>query len=1478
MNTVESGLKDITGATGGAESGIQDVSDSMDSLHDSGSGAGLGIDTVDSALDGMMDSSSSASGALDDTGTSLDDLGSSGDNAGAGIDVVDAALDSVDGSSDSASASVSKVGAALEDTGISAESAGAGIDGASDSLEGVSGSSEQAKDGLDDVGDSADEADLSMGKLIKTIAGIAAAVGVFTILRNAVDLAFQRIDTMEQFERVMTEMTGSTAEANEILDQTNDIVTGTAYGLDVAAKSVQDFVTRGVEVGEATRYIEAWGDAVAFYGDGSNEQFANVTNALQNMLTKGKVGMDQLNRLFEAGIPAVDIFAQATGMSVEVVSESLSNGEISAETFVSTVTTAMMEGTNGVTKIAGAAKEAGASWGGAFANMGAATARGVTAIIQAIDNMLANNGLPTMRDMVGQFGSFMESTMKTAATVIEPVGNALFWLLEPLGSLLGVAKPLVPVIGAMVAAFTGMMILKSIGTVLMGFRASLLAIEVVQKSVAVVTAATSFAMTIFSGASVASAAGASGLSVAMVALRVALGALMGPVGWIITGLAGVAAGAVALWNHFNKTSEETERLKGETEELSESTDNLVDTMRDSAGVYSDRVRDIDATREANSELVQTVEKLSDKENKSAEDKRDLSLAVDQLNGEVRGLNATYNEEADRLSASAEQMQARIDLMYEQDKANAAQERLTEILKEQQEVELQLGEVNALREEWVRNLNNGEVSTREYKKAVAELDEQQQTLKDTYEQLGIQYDATYDVFIATQDQVTKIVQDGNAAMLFSYEELEDYQKGAFDRMADRYNELKDAATNAFDEIETESEISLSEMVSNMKKNQKAVEEWGENQAALLKWAGENGYESFIPYIERMGIDQAGTLNEMVQGVDDSNVDHAAALVELAETVENGYGVAMEGAKASVGDGLSEVADIIIQMVEAGEMSTVEAIEAANFYELFGVLPDEAASAIDDGGEEVEQSATRLVGRIGIAADIALGNYDFEAMGAKPPADLSMGMSTGSTAVEMASRGVGADAVEPMMTEIDNADIEGAGDSITETLTGRINNGKESVAWASGEVGKTPGTEISKEIGSTPFETIGGSAPTRTGEGIIANKGIATAAASGLIDDVKSEFENGFNQSIYIDYGSNTGYGTGGGIDGSAGIATGAAKNLADNVDSEVSSGMTQSKYEGYGNNVGVGLGNGILAMSDFVAGAVRSVSSDASAAATGALGIHSPSIVFFGYGKFVSQGLGNGILDGKSGVINSILAMTSEMINRTSIGMDNMQRTTQTGISGMDRRMGRLKAIASSNMRGMQNNLNFGASVSVAIMTRLSSNIIRPFGGIQGRMAAIGGYAMSGLQSGLNSRVGRVISTANSIANRVTSTIQRALRIHSPSKVMEQDVGRWIPEGIAVGIERYAGKVYSVIDAMADYVSSPFDVATPQFDIAGQVANTNAQIQSRVSHELSHQGDFRQPQPAYINFTLGDKAFSGFSDDITEDQQIKNIRLRPRRLS
>ncbi|KYG28182.1 tape measure protein [Alkalihalobacillus trypoxylicola] len=287
---------------------------------------------------------------------------------------------------------------------------------------------------------SGERGSLGIGKIVTALGLVAIGAKAIGLVRDSIDSAFKRIDTMEAFDRTMTAITGSSEAASKALDRTSDAVTGTAYGLDVAAAAVQNFVTRGTDINKATDYIATWGDAVAFYGDGTNDQLSSVSDALAKMLTTNKVTMDQVNRLYDAGIAGPEMYADATGKSVEKVQKEFQSGKITAEDFVDVVTEAMKEGTDSFVAIEGAAKESGNSWGNVFGNMRAAVTRGVISIIQSIDEMLTSNGLPEMRSMIAQFGKTFENILKKAAEAIPP-------FIQKIIDVYNFMKPILPLLG-----------------------------------------------------------------------------------------------------------------------------------------------------------------------------------------------------------------------------------------------------------------------------------------------------------------------------------------------------------------------------------------------------------------------------------------------------------------------------------------------------------------------------------------------------------------------------------------------------------------------------------------------------------------------------------------------------------------------------------------------------------------------------------------------------------------------------------------------------------------------------------------------------------------------------------------------------------------------------------------------------------------------------------------------------------------------
>ncbi|KYD26540.1 phage tail tape measure protein [Geobacillus stearothermophilus] len=82
------------------------------------------------------------------------------------------------------------------------------------------------------------------------------------------------------------------------------------------------------------------------------------------------------------------------------------------------------------------------------------------------------------------------------------------------------------------------------------------------------------------------------------------------------------------------------------------------------------------------------------------------------------------------------------------------------------------------------------------------------------------------------------------------------------------------------------------------------------------------------------------------------------------------------------------------------------------------------------------------------------------------------------------------------------------------------------------------------------------------------------------------------------------------------------------------------------------------------------------------------------------------------------------------------------------------------------------------------------------MQAIGNQAIKGLIEGMKTMTGPLQAQAKAIADAVSKTIKSALKIKSPSRVMMDEVGKWIPLGLAEGIERNINAVTSAVNRMA----------------------------------------------------------------------------------
>lgn len=275
-------------------------------------------------------------------------------------------------------------------------------------------------------------ADIIKGTFVgKTLFSVASKG--YQLIAGSVGKATARLDAMGKATNVMNILSGSTEKASQVVQGLTDAVSDTAYGLDAAATSTQKLSTSGLDLDYSARMVRNLMDAVSFYGDGTNETLANVVDAMAKMNSSGKISADQWQRLTDAGIPVLKIFAEKTGKSMAEVSDAFSKGKISAQDFDAILTDALENGTQSFPAVAGKAKEMAGSFATSFSNMSARIAIGVANVITAFNSFVQDSGLPSIQTMIADFGSVIKNGLNWVADNMPAILNGIIDLVKKAG-------------------------------------------------------------------------------------------------------------------------------------------------------------------------------------------------------------------------------------------------------------------------------------------------------------------------------------------------------------------------------------------------------------------------------------------------------------------------------------------------------------------------------------------------------------------------------------------------------------------------------------------------------------------------------------------------------------------------------------------------------------------------------------------------------------------------------------------------------------------------------------------------------------------------------------------------------------------------------------------------------------------------------------------------------------------------------------
>lgn len=240
------------------------------------------------------------------------------------------------------------------------------------------------------------------------------------------------------------------------------------------------------------------------------------------------------------------------------------------------------------------------------------------------------------------------------------------------------------------------------------------------------------------------------------------------------------------------------------------------------------------------------------------------------------------------------------------------------------------------------------------------------------------------------------------------------------------------------------------------------------------------------------------------------------------------------------------------------------------------------------------------------------------------------------------------------------------------------------------------------------------------------------------------------------------------------------------------------------------------------------------------------------------------------IVSSIITSFNQAASQMQSILSRMLSQARTFGSQLEQQM------RQSGQRSGQNLAQGLSSQRSAVINAISSMVnaaVSRANAGAGPMRQAGAYIGQGLAQGMYSALGAVTAAANALVAQAERAARAKAMIHSPSRLFAKRVGQYIPQGVAMGIDKNADVVDDSVGGLFDSVNS-FD-----FNIADRLASIGAKFQgvvkSESSQSLSQQQEFvHTAQPAYINFSLGGNEYEAFVSDITSRQaKIEKIRLK-----
>lgn len=238
---------------------------------------------------------------------------------------------------------------------------------------------------------------------------------------------------------------------------------------------------------------------------------------------------------------------------------------------------------------------------------------------------------------------------------------------------------------------------------------------------------------------------------------------------------------------------------------------------------------------------------------------------------------------------------------------------------------------------------------------------------------------------------------------------------------------------------------------------------------------------------------------------------------------------------------------------------------------------------------------------------------------------------------------------------------------------------------------------------------------------------------------------------------------------------------------------------------------------------------------------------------------NGVKSVISSVMNGIRSVMSSIWNAIkniiSSVMNGIRSVVSSGMSGV-------RSVVSSMMSSVRSAFSAGWNAAKSVTSsgiRGAVNIVRS---MASGMVSAGRNFVMGFVNGIRGAIGAAASAAANMARSAMNAAKSALGIHSPSRVMRDQVGYYVVAGFAKGMNDNTNLIDKAANNLAAHAMPSVDIGN---SINGVLSHGN--LTNNIGGKIDHQLNINQ-QPAYINLSLGGTEYRAFVEDISREQGVQ----------